>query len=117
MITKSQKKRAESLKKTLASDIYMSSENKALFLAWIAKKEKYEKIYFSETEKNVLQNLDRIKKIYRRGLNRVYMFISDRWNHQKSFYLCLNGRDNIDIRKDYPAELIPKKIKKRSVKK
>ena len=83
---------------------YLTEEKKAKFLEWLFKKVKYNKILLTETEKNILISLNRIKKIERIGIKkRVYKFISDKIyinrknNHCRSFYLSFEGRDNMRI--------------------
>ena len=91
-------KQAKSKAKRNNSKKFLAVEKQGLFLQWLSKKVKYNKLTLSEHEAIILQDLNRIKKIKRTELYRVYQFISSRFNKQKSFYLILDGRNSIEIR-------------------
>jgi hypothetical protein len=87
-----QKKIAKN-KKTKANkknaSVYLQNEKKGAFCQWIMKKYKVGKLQLNEPEKNILEGLDRIKKIHRSGSLRIYQFISSIQN--RNFYLVLKN--------------------------
>jgi len=105
--TKKQIETASKKAKNKVNDkIYLTGENKAKFLNWLHKKEYYQKIIFNEPEQDILKSLDRIKRIQRIGLYRVYQFISSLQN--RNFYLIFYGLGKIKITESYDFEFTDK---------
>ena len=69
--------------------VYLQSEKKGAFCEWVMKKFRVGKLNLGKSEIEVLEGLDRIKKIHRSGSLRIYQFISSLQN--RNFYLVLKG--------------------------
>lgn len=85
---KTANKKAENKKK---AEIYLQGQDKIYFCNWLMKKYKCGKFDLAERELNILKSLDRIKRIERSGSFRVFKFIQNFTEGNRSFYIILDG--------------------------
>ena len=90
------KVKAENKKNTT---VYLDPLKTAEFCNWLKRKEKYKKIEFNDYEVSILSSLDRIKKVKREGMFRIYQFIQNLQAGNHSFYMIFEGRGQIKIMK------------------